>query len=49
MAGQESIDYSQVARKEHLKPVEINLRIMEDVVRETAPQTKAPRAFPAMQ
>lgn len=33
-AGQESVDYSQVARKEHLKPVEINLRIMEDVVKQ---------------
>jgi len=31
--GRESVDYSQLARKQHLKPVEVNLRIMEDVVR----------------
>eukprot|EP00906_Rhabdomonas_costata_P027858 RCo039559 len=32
--GQEAIDYTRVARKEHLKPVEINLRIMEDTVKQ---------------
>jgi hypothetical protein len=32
--GQEAVDYSRVARKEHLKPVEINLRIMEDTVKQ---------------
>jgi hypothetical protein len=34
LAGQESVDYAQVARKQHLKPVEINLRIMEDAVKQ---------------
>ncbi len=35
LVGQESVDYTKVARREHLKPVEINLRIMEDVVKQT--------------
>jgi len=32
--GQEARDYNQVARKEHLKPLEVMLRMMEDTVRE---------------
>ncbi len=30
LAGQDAKDYDQVARKEHLKPVEVMLRMMED-------------------
>eukprot|EP00667_Euglena_gracilis_P023705 EG_transcript_26871 len=32
--GQEAKDYDQVARKEHLKPIEVMLRMMEDAVRD---------------
>jgi len=39
--GQEARDYNQVARKEHLKPLEVMLRMMED----TAPgPSHGPRA-----
>ena len=34
LTGTETFDYASVARKEHLKPVEINLRMMEDIVRQ---------------
>ena len=33
LTGTETFDYEQLARKEHLKPVEINLRMMEDIVK----------------
>ena len=32
--GAEAIDYTRVARKEHLRPLEVNLRIMEDTVKQ---------------
>jgi hypothetical protein len=33
LTGSETFDYEQLARKEHLKPVEVNLRMMEDIVK----------------
>lgn len=33
LTGTETFDYEQLARKEHLKPVEVNLRMMEDIVK----------------
>eukprot|EP01006_Ploeotia_vitrea_P051283 TRINITY_DN67544_c3_g2_i1.p1 TRINITY_DN67544_c3_g2~~TRINITY_DN67544_c3_g2_i1.p1 ORF type:complete len:206 (-),score=23.72 TRINITY_DN67544_c3_g2_i1:565-1182(-) len=32
--GNQAVDYEEVATKEHLKPVEVNLRIMEDTVKQ---------------
>mmetsp|Transcript_2583 Transcript_2583/g.3729 ORF Transcript_2583/g.3729 Transcript_2583/m.3729 type:complete len:212 (-) Transcript_2583:780-1415(-) len=34
LTGTETFDYRDLARKEHLKPIEINLRMMEDIVKE---------------
>lgn len=34
LTGAESFNYEQLARKEHLKPTELNLRIMEDYVKQ---------------
>lgn len=34
LTGTETFDYQKLARKEHLKPVEINLRMMEDTVKQ---------------
>lgn len=34
LTGTETFDYHQLARKEHLKPVEVNLRMMEDTVKQ---------------
>lgn len=33
LTGTETFDYESLARKEHLKPVEVNLRMMEDIVK----------------
>ncbi len=33
LSGTDTFDYEQLARKEHLKPVEVNLRMMEDIVK----------------
>ena len=32
LTGTDTYDYEQLARKEHLKPIEVNLRMMEDIV-----------------
>ncbi|KAL9641454.1 hypothetical protein ABK040_013379 [Willaertia magna] len=32
LTGTDTFDYEQLARKEHLKPIEVNLRMMEDIV-----------------
>jgi len=32
LTGTETHDYHKLARKEHLKPIEINLKMMEDIV-----------------
>lgn len=34
LTGTETVDYHQIAKKEHLKPMEVNLKMMEDIIKQ---------------
>jgi p24 family protein delta-1 len=38
--GTETNDYEKIAKEEHLKPIEINLRMMEDIVKSIHEEVK---------